>query len=329
MVSEADKLIQAMKHFASGVNSPGDALGLAGSLRHFGITATDIRDGLLEAAFMYAGNLQRLFVDTGAFGEVAFGPEGVRVVRPITDADWDQIFVLLLRCVIAYGKRCYVVAPDRVGCQPTTLARMELFAARVQLLAELGGQVIVPVQKGELAMSEMFRRSCEILGVHDPIAGVPMKKDATSLDDLRELVSSLPRHCRIHLLGIGPESPRFWPAVEMILELRPDADITSDSVTLRRLVGRTNGPKGGPRALTRYQDQLRAEGGWPSHAVKAVALEWQGADELGFDRYSQGAAIGVRSDARIEIDLRFHERRDRLAAARRPAVQLRLVMDAA
>lgn len=36
--------------------------------------------------------------------------------------------------------------------------------------------------------------------------------------------------------------------------------ITSDSNTIRRLVGRTNGRGGGPRALTRAQDTARAAG---------------------------------------------------------------------
>lgn len=313
--------LQDSKHFSSGVNSAGDARGLAGSLRHVGITATDIRDGLLEELSLYAGNLQRLFVDSGAFGEVAFGTDGPTVVRPITDTDWDRIFVLMLRCTVAYGKRCYIVAPDRVGCQATTLARLATYADRVKLLAELGAQVIVPVQKGDLPMSEMFRCSVDILELEDAIAGVPMKKDATSLADLRELVTSLPRFCRIHLLGIGPESPKFAAAIELILSLRPDADITSDSVTIRRLVGRTNGRGNGPRILTKLQDAVG-----PSTPIgrKTIALWQQSAHELSM---TEGAAYGLRSDLRIEVERLAAERL--LARAPRAAVQLKLVWSVA
>ena len=115
-------LLQAAKHFASGVNTPGDARGLAGSLRHVGITATEIREGLLDVIFSYqpgwqwtpGGNLQRLFVDSGAFGEVEFGSEGPKVVRELRDVDWDRIFVLYLACVRVYGvKHAYPVDTQR------------------------------------------------------------------------------------------------------------------------------------------------------------------------------------------------------------------------
>jgi len=322
--------LQASKHFSSGVNSAGDARGIGGSFRHFGITANEVRDGLLECIAVYAVTLQRLFVDSGAFGEVAFGPEGPRVVRPITEAQWDQIFRLFLWAAMTFGKNAYLVAPDRVGCQETTLERQTKYAERVRLLAALGAQVIVPVQKGALPMSQMFRRSCEILGIDDPIAGVPMKKDATSIDDLRELVASLPRLCRIHLLGIGPESPKFAAVISAILAIRPEADVTSDSVTIRRLVGRTNGRGGGPRALTRLQDQARGECGTPI-GWKADALCWQAAEELGYDRHSESRSIMDRNEARVEVARLATERRAELAlekariAAARPA-QLQLAL---
>ena len=127
----------------------------------------------------------------------------------------------------------------------------------------------------------MYRRACEILGLAAaPIAGIPMKKDATSLTDLAELVDSMPWYgARFHLLGLGPESKRFAAAIRCIKSRRPNAVITSDSVTVRRLVGRTNGRGGGPRALTKYQDEARALGLTDATTVKAYGLGKQGADE--------------------------------------------------
>jgi hypothetical protein len=232
--------------------------------------------------------------------------------------------VVLLWAAVHYGKRAFLVAPDRVGCQVTTLVRMRRYAERVGLLAALGAQIIVPVQKGELPMSEMFRRSVEILGVSDAIAGVPMKKDATSTDDLRELVGSLPRYARVHLLGLGPESPRFAPAVAAIKALRPDSEVTSDSVTLRRLVGRTNGPGGGPRVLTKCQDAVRASGVSNSLHVKSLSLWWQACIELGVDMSRESHSITTRNELRVEVD-EASARRARLAAA----PTLRVVTEAA
>lgn len=274
------ELVQESKHFASGVNHPDEVLGLAGSGRHFGITATEVAEPLLLACERVAGGLTEIFVDSGAFSEVAFDAAAGKlvVVKPITEAQWERRFDLYTRIARAYGPRCRVVAPDCVGDQDVTLARLQRWAPHVATVAALRAQIIVPVQKGALPMSQMFARAVEILGLRElPIAGIPMKKDATSLTDLAELVASMPWYgCRFHLLGLGPESKRFAAAVRTIKALRPNAEITSDSVTIRRLVGRTNGKGGGPRALTRYQDTARAAG---IANPKTYGLMMQGLDE--------------------------------------------------
>ncbi len=287
-VAYPEALLQEGEHFASGVNNPGEVRGLALSARHVGITAGEIREGLLEELGLFAGGLLRLFVDSAAFSEVKFCTETMKlvVVKPLTDADWQDRFELYRHCAVTFRTKAYLVAPDRVGCQTTTLERLERYAADVAVCAAYRANIIVPVQKGELPMSVFYARACAILNLAEtPIAGIPMKKDATSLEDLAELVESLPWFGgRIHLLGLGPESKRFAAAVRTIKSRRPNCSITSDSVTIRRLVGRTNGRGGGPRALTKYQDEARARGITAPAAVKAFGLQRQGTDELNAER---------------------------------------------
>lgn len=275
-------LEQEGQHFASGVNHPGEARGLAASGRHIGITCGEIRSGLLDELELSAGGLLRLFVDSSAFSEVAWNEITMRleIVKPITDAMWEERFALYMWAAAAFRTRAYVVAPDCVGNQELTLARLTRWAPAVAAVAALRAQIIVPVQKGALPMSQMFARACELLGLREtPIAGIPMKKDATSLEDLAELVDSLPWYgARLHLLGLGPESKRFAAAIRCIKSRRPNATITSDSVTIRRLVGRTNGRGNGPRPLTRYQDEAKARGYVAPAVVKAYALQKQGND---------------------------------------------------
>lgn len=277
-------LAQEGRHFASGVNHPGEVRGIAlsGSGLHVGITFGEIRTGLLEEMERFAGPLFEVFVDSGAFSEVAFNPELGRLVvtKPITHEGWLERFELYAQIGFVHGKRARVVAPDCVGDQDETLRRLTRYAPNVAAVAMTGAQIIVPVQKGALPMSEMYQRSCEILGLRvAPIAGVPMKKDATSIADLRELVASLPWYgARIHLLGLGPQSKGYAAAIRAIKALRPNADITTDSVTIRRLVGRTNGPKGGPRPITRYQDDARAAGITDAAELKAYAIQKYGDD---------------------------------------------------
>lgn len=308
------ELAQEGEHFASGVNNPGEVRGLALSARHVGITASEIRSGLLEELDNYTHCMLRCFVDSGAFSEVKFGPSGREIVKPITDADWRARFAVYERVARTFGRRAYVVAPDAVGDQDETLARLQRYALEVAAVAALRAQIIVPVQKGRLPMSEMFRRSCAILGLREaPIAGVPMKKDATSLADLRELVESMPWYgARLHLLGLGPESKRFRGVVALIKSIRPNAAITSDSVTIRRLVGRTNGRGGGARALTKAQDHARALGVTGAAAVKAAGLTIQGFAEL--DRERERAAAAGWVDVELMDDDDEDERAVQLAS---------------
>lgn len=272
----------ADEHFSSGVNHPGEVVGLGLSGGNVGITASEIRPGLLEEIATFKFSYTLFFVDSGAFSEVEFGPEGRKVVRPITDAQWRERLALYRRmCTDLCPNQVYPVAPDCVGDQVETLRRLEAYAGEVRALVELGANVIVPCQKGAMPLSAFFRAACEKLQVSadQVIAGVPMKKDATTVADLTELCESFEHvNARIHLLGLGPESKRYEPAVSAIAFACPWARITSDSVTIRRLVGRTNGRGGGPRALTLAQDQARAAG-LTGAAVKSKALIRVGRDQ--------------------------------------------------
>jgi hypothetical protein len=296
------ELLQAGEHFTSGCNEAGEIRGLALSGRHFGITLAVIRPGLLEELEIYTHCLARCFVDSGAFSEVDFPKNSAPVVaRPIEHATWIERLELAHRIALTFRGRAYVVAPDRVGCQTTTLERLGRYASHVAAIASTGAQVIVPVQKGAIPMSEMYRRACELLGLATaPIAGVPMKKDATTLEDLAELVASLPWYgARIHLLGLGPKSKyhRFEKAVALIKSIRPNATITSDSTQgIRGEVGRDNGRHGvpgevfgGPRRMTIAQDEARAAG-LRGDAVKQNALIGVGFLELDAERAAALAA---------------------------------------
>jgi hypothetical protein len=291
--------LQAALHFVSGVNSPGEVSGLADNAFNIGITCGEIRTGLLKALELYADRCnQRLFVDSAAFSEVEFNPELSRlvVVKPITDAQWEERFDLYRWAAKTYGRRAYVVAPDQVGDQAATFARMQKFAAQMREVAALGALVIVPVQKGELPMSKAFRHMSDLLGIPSDqlVAGVPMQKDTTSMADIAELAISLLPGQRLHLLGIGPKARygRYQAAIDTVRRCCPFALVTSDSAVLVSLVGRSNGRGGSARALTRYQDDARGEG-FRDAAVKDVAIRrWRQ------DLYSIEDAYDCRATAR-------------------------------
>ena len=280
-------LAQEDEHFHSGINDKGEIMGLLLSGRHIGITASCMRPGMLRALSIGRHGLTRLFVDSGAFSEVAFGP--YRVVKAITHEEWTSRLKLYRWASATFRRRAYIVAPDRVGDQGVTLERMARYWFDIARCAAMGANVIIPVQKGAIPMGESLQLAVRTLGLgHQPeqvIAGIPMMKDATTIAELREFAATLPWFgARIHLLGIGPRAKlgRFRAAIDAIKSVRPNCQVTSDSALVPSLVGRTNGPGGGTRILTKLQDDARKLG-LKGYQTKQYGLISQGFAEIDRD----------------------------------------------
>lgn len=278
-------LAQEDEHFGSGINDKGEVRGMMSSGRHLGITASVMRPGMLRELAVGRHGLTRLFVDSGAFGEVD-RTDVFKIVKPIDHATWQKRLRLYRWAAATYRRRAYLVAPDRVANQDVTLERMARYALDMQYCAALGANVIIPVQKGAIPMGEFFERALAILGVQTWIAGIPMMKDATSIAELREFCETLPWFgARIHLLGIGPKARngRYWAAIAAIKSIRPNCQVTTDSAIVMGIVGRTNGAGGKPRIYTALQDEARAQG-LKGSSAKEYALGKQGFIELDRDR---------------------------------------------
>lgn len=227
---------QQARHFWSGVNHPGEVRGLLGTW--IGIAANELRTGLLDELETYAG-AKHVFVDSGAFSEVEFTAEGPRVVKPITHREWMRRFQVYRDVAARHRTRAYLVTPDQVGNQAVTLERLAKYShVMAALVFAHRCRLIVPVQKGALSMVDFFTRSLLALALprYDqvgdpiwPIAGIPMKKDATSLEELEAFARELPNGAHFHLLGVGPESKRYAQAIAAIRRVNPEAVITSDS----------------------------------------------------------------------------------------------------
>ena len=261
-------------YFASGANRVGEIWGLTLAGLGVGLAAPEVmsartegdaldadafRPGVLEAVAL--DDDRPVFVDSGAFSEVRFGANGPEVVRPMTDEDWARVFALYQRLAWRSAPgRLSVVAPDRIGDQAVTLERVARYAGELANLDALGARVLFPVQKGGRAMADFFWDACELVGF-EMTPAIPMKKDATSLDDLEAFLRAV-KPARVHLLGLGPRSRSFGAVLELVARVSPGTAVQCDSVALRSLVGRTNGPGKGPRALTAAADRMAAQ--WPT-----------------------------------------------------------------
>lgn len=207
------------------------------------------------------------FVDSGAYSEVKFTAEGPVVVEPITHESWLERLEKMTDIGRALRGRAFLVAPDMVGNQEETLKRLERYRETVCHWRDLGANVIVVLQKGKLSQLEFDAKCSEVLGFNDYVRGVPSKKAAATVEEIGELVAGLPEGTRVHLLGLSPFGKRWDEVLEAIPEGRP---LLCDSVRIRALVGRKNGPGGGPRVLTKLRDEVAAEFGFEGRKLGPV-----------------------------------------------------------
>lgn len=240
--------------FWSGSNHAGEIAGLALAGEHVGVTAPDLTEDAIRALEQLAGTATRVFLDSGAFNEVEFGAQGPQVVRPISDAEWRRRLALYVRLARALGAQLFAVAPDQIGNQDATLARLAQFRAEVDAVRALGANILVPLQGGARPLAEFDAAVCEVLGCADFVRAVPMKKGATSIDAIAALLAARPI-ARLHLLGLGAQSPKWDETERAIRAAAPAIELYADSCRLKALVGRGSGV----RELTRLQDEIREE----------------------------------------------------------------------
>ncbi len=249
------------RYFASGSNHPGEILGFARVGIDVGVAAPDLHSmgpsAIADAALTYG---VRVFVDSGAFSEVGFGPTGPFVAAPISHEEWEKRLWLYALLAETIGDKLYAVAPDQVAFQAETLERMAKFATHMQLVASFGANVLVPCQKGAMPLAAFWVAAKAALGIPESqlVAAVPMKKDATTTADFAAFLAEA-KPARVHLLGLGPKSDRFEEVMAAAKAASPETEIFCDSVLITSLVGRTNGQGGGPRPLTAMADQVQAE----------------------------------------------------------------------
>jgi hypothetical protein len=272
-------------YFWSGSNNAGEIRALTKHGKNVGV-AVDIliRDDLraLPAIKEMRGTGIPIFVDSGAFGEVDIIGGRVKVKKPITSADWVERLDVYETIAAELGAFSLCVAPDRVGDQAVTLQRLKAHRDQIRRIVDVhGGRLIIPCQNGRLTLAAFWRKAVKILGVKNRellIPGMPMKKGATSSVDVVDFLETTGEQV-IHLLGLGELNNLHDPLCSMIAEACPTVQIWCDSVRLRAITGRTNGPKSGRRALTIVRDRICARIGvhpkqrLPIPQVEAIKFE--------------------------------------------------------
>lgn len=251
-------------YFASGSNRPGEIRGFKAVGQALGVAAPEVTGPAEDELMALAGTGIPVFVDSGAFSEVKFGPKGPKVVKPITEGAWQDVLDLYNRLGAVLGSQLYVVAPDQVGFQGETLERLARWKEEVRALISMGVNVICVAQKGEMSQADFDRQVEATLGTGEYIRGLPCNKNATSVTQARAFAADR-KPGRIHFLGLGLRSARAPKMAQAIAAVSPETTVSYDSCLIVESSGKANGrashPKerrGGPRVLTWAKQQVTA-----------------------------------------------------------------------
>jgi hypothetical protein len=223
-----------------------------------------------------AGTDVQVFVDSGAFSEVEFSPAvgGFVVADEITDAEWLDRLALYQRLGAALGSQAWLVAPDQVGSQDVTLARLARFAPQLASIAATGARLMVVAQKGAMTQAAFYQAAVEasgLAGLPNVVAALPCKKAATTPAEVALFVaaSGAPH---VHLLGKGPQARDVGAYLAPFATC--EASVSLDSCWITANAGLTNGRGGDARRYTKAQGfagrALAAAGRIASAASKAA-----------------------------------------------------------
>lgn len=255
--------------FASGSNRPGEVRGMAAAGIDVGVAAPELNEAAIQELLKLDGTDVNVFVDSGAFGEVQFSQAagGFEVVRPISPDDWAGILSLYRRLAQGLGCQAWLVAPDRVGSQVETLARLARYATELRELRELGARILVPMQAGALSLAAFAARVDEVLGFGDWTPAMPCKKAATEPHVVARFVEAR-RPAHVHLLGLGARNVRVNQYLTPFTDGRTSVSLDANWITAN--VGR----KAGLRPYTAARDAAKAVLGLAATAatVAEVAL---------------------------------------------------------
>ena len=222
-------------YFISGVRQPSEVRAFRDMGMPFGISMASYTDTLEECLLRNSDT--HLFVDSGAFSEVHFDDEGRRSICGwICDGAWREILDAYQRLSRVYGKKAVFVAPDCVGDQRESFHRLSIYKERILTLMDRS-DVIVPLQRGDLTLSESYDKAIEILDSRI-IVGIPFKKAATNLEDYKAFAREK-EPAKVHFLGLGKVSSS-WPKVRCFHQSLGDRApvFTHDSCRIRSLTGR-------------------------------------------------------------------------------------------
>jgi len=246
--------VQPPVYFASGATRSAEIAALGAAGQAVGVAVTELTKASVGALLDIASAVP-VFVDSGAFSEVEFTATG-----PAWDAakapNWPEVLGVYNRLASrwpAHAPGLFLVAPDRVADPAHTVKLWDRYAPELRALGAFAPvRLIVPLQRGgKWDQAKMWNAASKELRGATLVAGIPSKKDATTIEELgaflRAVRKSPPN--AFHFLGLAPGAPGAQERLSMVREAYPRAEVYFDSVYLRGKVGNRHHP--GPYMKTK------------------------------------------------------------------------------
>jgi hypothetical protein len=269
-------------HYYSGMSRTGNIAAFGRERLPIGVAIQELSANAVEHLDTYYGDQGvPVFVDSGAYSEFSIplkirarAEKAGRELTPkeqreidrvlIPDSEWDVRLAKYEAVARVLGRDAVFVAPDKVADQTETLRRMSVGAERMYDITAFGSKVLVPLQGGDMSISEFAPLAYDALGADMDrdqdvyIPAFPMNGGALGLAEVAEYLRTY-KPPRVHFLGIGLQSVAKDPETgervidglqRAVREHSPDTVVTIDSNVLASKSGSTGGKGGGPRPAT-------------------------------------------------------------------------------
>jgi N12 class adenine-specific DNA methylase/tRNA1(Val) A37 N6-methylase TrmN6 len=308
--------------FVSGMTAPGDFTRLFSNGKNVGISMLELSKVSVPriAEQLAKAEGAHLFVDSGAFSihmsNVREKEAAERELREVAEAaklDHAALFDRyedLSRAIsvasdgTANGRALFVM-PDIVGDQAGSLALVQRYASEIN---SYGASAIVPLQGGELTLTQAYEQMMRHLGMDpagdiSPLIGIPSQAEAVSNDEFTDLLRKHgDRIHGVHILGALSDQ-RLQPRLNAMIAAGYDFNVSADANRVRSLTSKSRPRKEAVKAVLNsdtadgapmprvVRDDQRPE---PAEPVSALKQRARAAETV---EPNEPAQLGVHANA--------------------------------
>jgi GNAT superfamily N-acetyltransferase len=263
-----EKIKKNMVRFASGMSGLSDLVN--GSFtrakhKNYGV-GFDVgllsKNAIKELAHFVVNMDTKVFIDSGAFSHFRKQLKG----QDVGELDFDKILAKYDAISEAIAEenaaektdypRPLIVMPDVVGDQKASLELVKKYAKWIETEITFNQfEAIIPIQKGELTLSQAFSQIMDDLGTNKFIVGIPSNESAVSRQELIEFLRESRPHY-VHFLGSAADS-KIDPLIDLVATYSPGTDVTADASKVRSAI--LNGVAKGKTRAEAIKDALYEE----------------------------------------------------------------------